>query len=261
VDRRTIAQRLTEIAATSGPSAADRARATLSALFTWALGEGLADANPALAANRQTTGKGRERVLSDGELVEAWRHAGDRPYGTILKLLILTGQRREEIGGLRWSEIDFAANVIRLPATRTKNGKPHDVPLSAPALRLLEAIPRIGPAVFSARGAGFAGYSVPKRVLDQRIAAARQAAGADPMLPWVLHDLRRSVATDMAEIGIAPHIVEAILNHTSGHKRGVAGVYNKAVYAVEKRSALRRWADHGLAALDGGTATVVPMRA
>ena len=260
MDRRTIAQRLTEIATTSGPSAADRARATLSALFTWALGEGLADANPALATNRQTTGKGRERVLSDGELVEVWRHAGDRAYGTILKLLILTGQRREEIGGLRWSEIDFAANVIRLPAARTKNGEPHDVPLSAPALRLLEAIPRIGPAVFSARGAGFAGYSVPKRVLDQRIAAARQAAGADPMLPWVLHDLRR-VATDMAEIGIAPHIVEAILNHTSGHKRGVAGVYNKAVYAVEKRSALLRWADHVLAALEGRTATVVPMRA
>jgi integrase len=261
VDRRVVATRLAEIAATSGPSAADRARATLSALFAWALWEGLTDTNPALATNRRTSGKGRERVLADDELAAVWNAAGSRAglYGVIVKLLILTGQRREEIGGLQWDEIDFAAGMIRLPAARTKNGKPHDVPLSAPAARLLQAIPRIGPALFSAGGASFAGYSIPKRLLDQRIAAARQAAGADPMPPWVLHDLRRSVATHMAELGVAPHIVEALLNHVSGHKRGVAGVYNKAVYAVEKRSALLRWAERVMAVVEGRASNVVQM--
>jgi integrase len=112
-----------------------------------------------------------------------------------------------------------------------------------------------------ARGSGFAGYSVPKRALDRRIADARQAAGVDLMPPWVLHDLRRSAATHMAEIGVQPHLIEAVLNHTSGHKSDVAGVYNRAVYEREKRQALDLWAGHVMAVVEGRANTVVALHA
>jgi integrase len=265
INRRTIAERLSEIATSSGPSAADRARATLSAFFAWALREGLVEANPVVATNRHAPAKGRERVLTDTELAEVWHAAGDGPYGTILKLLILTGQRREEIGAVRWSETDFAARLIRLPSERTKNGRPHDVPLAEPAMRLLQAIPRRisqPDFVFGTSSTGFCGYSISKAALDERIAAVRLAAGTAPMIPWTLHDLRRSVATGMGEsLGVAPHVVEAILNHVSGHKKGVAGVYNRATYEKEKRAALAMWADHLLATVEGCADKIVPLRA
>jgi integrase len=264
ISRRMVAERISQIATDSGPSAADRARVALSSLFAWAMREGLVEANPVIATNKHSSGKGRERVLSEAELVEVWRAAGNDAYSTILKLLILTGQRREEIGALRWSEIDFAAQMIRLPAERVKNGRAHDVPLADPAMRLLQAVPRrIGPRDFVFGAAtGFCNYTVPKRALDQRIAAVRQAAGIAPMAPWVLHDLRRSLATGLGErLGVAPHVVEAILNHIDGHKRGVAGVYNRAVYEKEKRAALCAWADHVLAAVEDRTDKVVPLRA
>jgi integrase len=178
-------------------------------------------------------------------------------------VLILTGQRRNEIGGLRWSEVDFPARLIRLPAERTKNGRANDTPLAEPAVRLLQARPRrIGPKdfVFGVT-TGFGAYSAAKAALNERLAEARRAAGAATMPPWVLHDLRRSVATGMAELGVQPHVIEAVLNHVSGHKAGVAGVYNRAVYDKEKRAALDRWADHVLAAVEGRDTNVVPMRA
>jgi integrase len=258
IDRRTIAARLSELAASSGPAAADRARATLSAFFVWAWREGIVEANPVAATNRHAIPKGRERVLSIGELAEVWRAAGNTAYGAILKLLILTGQRREEIGGLRWPEIDFAAQAIHLPAERVKNGKAHDVPLSEPALQVLRAADR---RLDSGFVFGIRGFSIPKRALDARMAAARQEAGIEPMKPWVLHDLRRSAATHMAEIGVQPHIIEAVLNHTSGHKAGIAGVYNKAVYEREKRAALDMWAEHVMALIEGRANKVVVLQA
>jgi integrase len=253
VDRRTIAKRLSELVTTNGPATADRARAVLSAFFTWAMREGLVEANPVAATNRPCDGKGRERVLSNAELAKIWYAAGDDPYGTIIKLLILTGQRREEIGGLRWSEIDFATRLIRLPAGRVKNGRPHDVPLSDPAITLLRAVPVMAGRdfVFGSGASGFSGFSIPKRALDVRAAIS----------PWVLHDLRRSCATHMAEIGIAPHIVEAVLNHVSGHKAGIAGIYNRAAYEREKRPALDLWAEHVTALVEDRTTNVVPLRA
>jgi integrase len=225
----------------------------LSAFFVWAMKEGLVEANPVFATNRPYDRKGRERVLTEQEIAQVWRAAGDDSYGTIVKLLILTGARREEIGSLRWDEVDFTARVIRLPPERVKNGRPHDIPLSGPALARLHATPQIAgrDPVFGSGANGLGAYSIPKKALDQRIAEARQAAGADPMAPWVLHDLRRSVATHMAEIGIAPHIVEAVLNHVSGHKAGVAGIYNRAAYDKEKRAALTLWADHVTALVEG----------
>jgi integrase len=260
IDRRTVAARLSEIATSSGPSAADRARASLSAFLSWTAKEGLVETNPVAFTNTHRVRKARDRVLSQAELVEVWRAAGDDAYGTIVKLLILTGQRREEIGALPWHEIDFPARLIRLSGERTKNHRPHDVPLSEPAVALLQAMPRIGAFVFGGTAShGFSSFTEGKAKLDQRLAAAHQE---EPMRPWVLHDVRRSVATHMAETGIAqPHVIEAVLNHSSGHKAGVAGVYNRASYDKEKRAALDRWADHVLAAVEGRDNNVVPLRA
>jgi integrase len=260
IDRRTIAARLSEIATDNGPASADRARASLSAFFTWAMKEGLVEANPVLATNTHRTTKSRNRVLSSTELAEVWRASGDDAYGAVVKLLILTGQRRNEIGSLPWTEVDLAASLIRLPDERTKNDKLHEVPLAVPAIELLQAMPRQRTFVFGTSSIGFCDYHTAKTALNQRIAAARQAAGIEPMRPWVLHDLRRSAATGMAEIGVQPHIVEAVLNHKSGHKAGVAGIYNHAIYEKEKRTALAMWADHIMAAVEGWTTNVVPLR-
>jgi integrase len=261
VDRRAVAERLSEIATKRGPASADRARASLSAFFTWAMREGLVDANPVIATNTHRTIKSRDRVLSEGELAEVWRLSGDDAYGTVIKLLILTGQRRNEIGSLKWSEVDLSARMIHLPAARAKNHQPHDVPLSEPAMRLLQALPRQGAFVLGTASNGFCAYSDGKAALDQRITVTRQETGAEPMPAWVIHDLRRSVATHMAEIGVQPHIVEAVLNHASGHKAGVAGTYNKATYERDKRQALDLWGERVMALVEGRGSNVVPLRA
>jgi integrase len=214
-----------------------------------------------LATNTHRTAKSRDRFLSSAELVEVWRASGNGAYGAVVKLLILTGQRRNEIGSLQWSEIDPASRLMRLPDERSKNRLPHDVPLSDPAMGLLQAMPQQSAFVFGTSSIGFCDYATNKTALDRRIAAARQAAGVEPMRPWVVHDLRRTVATHMAEFGVQPHIIEAVLNHKSGHKAGVAGIYNRATYEKEKRQALAWWADHVLAEVESRSANVVPLRA
>jgi integrase len=246
IARTTIAARLREIVKANGPVAADRARSTLSAMFAWAIGEGLAETNPVNGTNRASESKSRERVLSDAELAAIWKAAPDNDYGRIVKLLMLTAQRREEIGGLAWSEIDKARKLIALPPERTKNSRPHDVPLSDHAMALLAGTPpRVGRAlVFGIGKGGYSGWSRSKEALDAAVKVA----------PWTLHDLRRTAATRMADLGVGPHIIEAALNHVSGHKSGVAGIYNRSTYAAEKRAALDLWAGHlrvAIAAAEG----------
>jgi integrase len=236
IARTTIAARLRDIVKASGPVAADRARSTLSAMFAWAIGEGLVEVNPVNGTNKASESKSRERVLSDAELAAISKAAPDNDYGRIVKLLMLTAQRREEIGGLTWSEIDKAEKLIALPSARTKNNRPHDVPLSDAAMAVLDSvIERDGRALVFGRGeGGYSGWSRSKEALD----------GAAKVAPWTLHDLRRTAATRMADLGVSPHIIEAILNHVSGHKSGVAGIYNRSTYAAEKRAALELWASH-----------------
>jgi integrase len=250
IDRRTIAAQLDILVAGHGQGAARNARARLSTFFTWAMGQGLAEANPVIGTNRIAV-KDRDRVLSSAELASIWHAAGDGAYGTILKLLILTGQRREEIGGLRWSEIDFAGRMIRLPPERVKNGQAHDVPLAEQALALLREAPRrlTGDFVFGT-DSGFGNFGAHKRALDARIDEARDA----PMKPWVIHDLRRTCATGMIALGVQPHVVEATINHTGGHRAGVAGIYNRHTYEAEKRVALDRWAAHIMGLVEGAPA-------
>jgi integrase len=237
IDRAVVATRLKVIAKDSGVVASNRARSTLSAMFAWAIGEGLREANPVVGTNKKDEGGSRERVLTDAELVAIWNAAPDSDYGNIIKLLMITAQRREEIGGLMWDEINAEAKLISLPPERTKNSRPHDVPLSGSAMSLIEALPRrAGRAlVFGGGQGGYSGWSRSKEALD---AATGLSEG------WTLHDLRRTAATRMADLGVLPHVIEAILNHVSGHKAGVAGIYNRSTYATEKRAALDLWASH-----------------
>jgi integrase len=261
VDRRAVAGLLAQIEENHGPAAANRCRATLSALFTWSIRQGLVDNNPVGATGKADEGAARERVLTDVELGEVWRTLPDGDdYADIARVLILTGQRREEIGGLRWSEVDLAAATITLPPARTKNKRQHVIPLSAPALAILQARDRRPgrDLVFGGGQGGYSGWSAAKEALDERMKAVR--GKAKPMAPWVLHDVRRTAATRMADLGVLPHVIEAVVNHISGHKAGVAGIYNRSSYEPEKRRALDMLAEHIMAAVEGAERKVVPMR-
>jgi integrase len=264
VTRSDVAAQLGRIAKDNGPFASNRARAALSAFFSWAIGEGLVDATPVLGTNKATEEISRDRVLSGEELAAIWTEAGRGDYGAILRLLILTGQRREEVGGMRWSEIDLDKRVWRIDAERTKNGLTHEVPLSLPALEILRAVEKHdGRAlVFGSRVGPFQGWSNAKSSLDNRAAAKLRGQDAHGALkPWRLHDVRRTVGTGMADLGVQPHVIEAVLNHISGHKAGVAGVYNRATYAAEKRQALNMWAAHVESLGEGRESNVVVLRA
>jgi integrase len=244
VQRANVAARLGEIAKENGRFASNRARASLSAMFSWAMGEGLVDANPTIGTNKATEEVKRDHVITDAELAAIWQACQDDDYGRIVRLLILTAQRREEVAAMTVRELDLAdpkAALWSIPKERTKNGFPHDVPLSATAVEILNTAPKRDgrDLLFGSGEGGFQGWSKAKAALDKRIAAA----GAK-VRPWRLHDLRRTVATRMADLGTLPHVIEAILNHISGHKGGVAGIYNRATYAKEKREALDLWATH-----------------
>jgi integrase len=262
IDRRAIAARLAEIADSSGASAANRVRASLGAYFTWLAREGLIEVNVVANTNRAPESGPRDRVLSDTELRQIWNACTSLgQYGDIVQLLVLTAARRDEIGSLHWAEIDFEGDAIVLPPDRVKNKRQHEIPLSMPAVDILlrqqhrSLADGTSREFIFGRGAGpFSGWSKSKGELDARI--------ADALPDWRIHDLRRTASTRMHDpIGIAPHIVEAVLGHVSGHKAGVAGVYNYAAYQREKRNALDRWAEYVLSIVEDRDPVVVPLRA
>lgn len=209
-----IAMLLADIAERSGPAASNRVRASISAFLSWAAREGLVESNAASFTNRATEVGARTRVLSDQELACIWHASGGDQYGSLVKLLMSTGCRRAEIGALRWSEIDFEAATATLAPARTKNKRRHVVPLSAPALAILQerwaARELERDMVFgSGDDRGFQDWSGSTRDLDQRLVAA-----GTPISNWTLHDFRRSLSTSLHEWGTPPNIVEAILGHT-----------------------------------------------
>ncbi len=268
VTRSDVATQLAKIAVDSGPIAGNRALSALSSALSWAMREGIAVPNPCAELNKPGTERKRKRTLTDVEIKLVWRATTDgRDFSRIVRLLLLTGQRREEVAAMVWSELDLDKAIWTLPEepapnqdARTKNGMPHDIPLSGQALALIGVRPEGSkkPYVFGRlERSSFSGFDDAKKALDVRVARLRAGGRlgrplaeheapeeADALPHWTLHDLRRSAVTGMCEIGIGPHIAEAAVNHISGHKAGVAGVYNKAVYASEKRAALQRWADH-----------------
>lgn len=241
VDRSLVAARLEEIGRKNGPIASNRARAALSALYTFALGMGLAAQNPVVGTIKAGEEVKRDHVLTDPELGAIWRAAKNTDYGRIVRLLLLTGQRRDEVGSMQWSEVDLDAAVWTIPAVRTKNSRAHEVPLPPEAISILSEMPRLlnRDFIFGLGREGFSGWSKSKLELD---GAARITLPS--LRPWRLHDLRRTAATGMANLGVPPHVVEAALNHVSGSRAGVAGIYNRATYRQEKASALKLWATH-----------------
>lgn len=255
ITRRDVAARLLVMAREKGAVTAGNARSALSALFVWALANGLAQANPVVGTARPKTPPARDRTLTDRELGAIWKAAGDDAFGQVLKLLMLLGQRRTEVGGIAWSELDLERGTWTIPAQRTKNHRAHTLPLPSLALHIITGVPRVvdRDTLFGDRAdSGLTGWARPKAALDARL--------GDRVMPWTLHDLRRTLATRLCDLGTAPHVVEQILNHQSGHRAGVVGIYNRSSYANEVRSALALWADHVRTLVEGGERKVVPMR-
>jgi integrase len=239
---------------------ANRVRSTLSSFFSWAISEGLVDHNPVTGTLR-TEEQSRERVLTHDELRIIWNALEDDHFGAIMKLLMLTGQRAAEISGLRRSELQDDA--FTLPPERTKNGKEHTVPLSAPARAIIAAQPirqgtdgKVRDFIFGYADGPFSGWTGSRNLLNARIAKL-----TGQTLPhWTPHDLRRSFVTHASKLGIQPHVIEAIVNHVSGFRAGVAGIYNRNPYDAEKRTALATWADHLLSIVEGRDSNITTLR-
>ena len=253
IDRRAVSRLLSGIAETSGSVTANRTGSSIAAMYAWSIREGACDNNPAAFLNKRAETP-RSRVLTNDEIRKIWAATGGADqHGAIVRLLLLTGARREEVGGLRWSEIDFDKALVTLPPARTKTNREHSIPLSALALDVLVGQPRREGRdyVFGEGPHGYKGFSQPKAALDRR-------TKIEP--GWVVHDLRRTTSTRLHELGVQPHVVESVLGHV-GHKSGVAGVYNKATYASEKRQALALWSEHVTAIVEDRPAKVVSLRA
>jgi integrase len=253
VTRRDVAARVLTVTREHSSVVAARARTTLSAFFAWALGQGLCEINPVVGTNAPENSKPRERVLSDSELATIWRGSGDGDFGKVVRLCILLGARRSEVGGMAWSELknlEGPQPCWELPAARSKNRKAHRLPLMPMVLAIIRAVPHLvgRDQLFGSHAAeGFSAWGKAKQALDARCGVGE----------WTLHDIRRSVATRMADLGVQPHIIEAVLNHVSGHKVGVAGIYNRSSYEREVRNALALWADRVRAIVEGGENKVV----
>jgi integrase len=218
----------------------------LKTLFKWAVGKDLIENDPTVGVLKPLAREiERDRVLSDDEIRTFWA-ASDQlgwPFGTLFKLMLLTAQREREVAGMHWSELDLEKALWTIPAERAKNGRPHDVALSPFASALITELPDLGSLVFSTTGATpVSGFSSAKKRLDQFMVAKTDGARDRAVIEtWRLHDLRRTAATGMARLGIAPHVVDRVLNHSSGTIRGVARVYNRFQYVDERKSALEAW--------------------
>jgi integrase len=248
ISRRDVNQLLDNMVARA-PISANRVLAILRKFCRWAVSRELIEHSPCDGVLARSAETPRDRVLDDRELSLVLRAAGELgfPYDGIVRLLILTGQRRGEVVGLRWSELDFDKRVWSLPPSRTKNKRPHVVPLSDAAIGTLTALPRFeGDFVFpTAEGsAPVSGHSRGKLRLDRAIAKIAAREGSAPLAQFGLHDLRRSWASGAAAIGIDLHVIERALNHTSGSFGGIVSVYQKHKFEDGVRRAMDAWGAH-----------------
>jgi integrase len=235
--KRDVVELISAVVHRGAPGSANKTLKSLKTFFGWCVGQALLDRSPAEGVPLPKKEVARDRVLDDAELAKvliAARTMGG-PYGGIVEFLALTAQRREEVAGLRWEEIDLAQRVWTVPKARTKNAKAHMVHLSTPALAVLKCTDGKGPLVFSLLGTKpFQDFTHAKRRLDQ----------LSGVTGWRLHDLRRTCVSGMARLGIAPHVADKILNHQSGTISGVAAVYQRHDFLAERRAALDAWGAH-----------------
>jgi integrase len=252
ITRADVAARINAIARNTGTVTASRARSALSTMFAWCMGEGLCESNPVIGTNKPADSVPRERVLTDAELAAIWRESGDEDFGKVIKLLILTAARRAEIAGLCRSELDLDKGLWVLPAVRAKNKRALTLPLPPLALAIIESAPEIigRDQLFGTRAeSGFTRWAESKSALEERLVGK--------VKPWRIHDLRRTTATKMADLGVQPHVIESILNHYGGFRAGVSGTYNRSPYEREMRAALVMWADHVRALVEGAERKVL----
>jgi integrase len=236
------------------PAVARLTHATLRKLFRWAVSRGDLERSPLEGVEPPPPVPSRDRVLSDREVGLVWRGSDELgpPFSHFIKLLLLTGQRREEVASMNWDELDRAEATWTIPSARTKNRNPQLVPLSAPALTILDAIasggewPKRGYVLTTTGKTPVSGFTKPKRRLDEMLSAEL----GDGFVPWRLHDLRRTLATGLQRLGVRFEVTEAVLNHVSGSRGSIAGVYQRYNWADEKRAALSGWATHVLTAAD-----------
>jgi integrase len=227
---------------------ANRVLARLRAFFNWAVERGHLSASPVAGMKSPTKERPRDRVLSDDELRWLWRATEivEWPFGPLVKLLLLTAQRRDEVACMEWPDVDFERRNWTQPREKTKNDRAHEVHLSAAAMGALNSIRRIGEGfIFTSNGtAPVSGFSHAKVRLDAAMLKAKREELGDKCeaIPhWILHDLRRTAATGMARLNFPPHVVDKVLNHVSGTIRGVAAIYNRFEYLEERRAALEAW--------------------
>jgi integrase len=267
VTRAHVHDLLDEIIDRGSPIQANRVFSQFRAMCRWAVGRGIIERSPTEGLTAPSPETRRERVLSDDEIrlaMKSFSIAG-WPFGAVGQLLVLTGQRRNEVARMRWDEVDFAGRLWKLPGSRSKNKRDHEVPLSDAALRILDGLPRIRDSgfVFSVRGAApISGFSKFKRQIDRAIVEMmrEEAAGrgADPQQVrppehWTLHDLRRTTAIGLQKLGVRLEVI-AVLNHISGSRAGITGIYQRHTWSQEKRSAVTLWAEHVAAILRGESA-------
>jgi integrase len=245
IARRDVIELLDGILDGGAPISANRTLATLKTFFSWLVDRSVIETSPCARVKPPAAETSRDRVLSNDELRLVWR-ATERlggPYGGFVQMLVLTGQRREEAAAMRRSEIQ--GDVWTLEADRTKSGVAHDVPLTAPALQVVEMMPANGDFVFTFTGdAPLRSYGRAKQKLDAALLAVAESENATPPAHWTFHDLRRTAASGMARLGMPVHVIEAVLAHRGGEVSGVAAVYNRHSYLPEKRRALEAWAGH-----------------
>jgi integrase len=247
IKRRDLIDLIGKIAERGALVHANRIIAHLTGFFNWCVSVDRLETSPATLLKKPTKEKARARFLSDDEIVAVWRGAESMPpqFCNLIKLLLLTGQRLNEVAKMTWAEIGLDASIWTLPGARTKNTLEHLVHLSDPALRILKGLPRIADVdgqvryVLTTTGQSpISGFSKWKLQLDTAMKASE-----NEIPHWSFHDLRRTLTTGMAErLGTPPHIADKVLNHKSGSIQGVALTYNRAAYLAERKEALDAWA-------------------
>ena len=237
INKRDVIELASEIAQRGTPIAANKLLKVVKTFLNWCAGRAVIDSSPAEGVPLPGKGVARDRVLTDDELasvIVAARTMGGA-YGGIVEMLALTGQRREEVAGMVWDEIDLGNRTWMLPGLRTKNARPHIVHLSEPCIELIERARRLGDYVFSLSGVRpFQNFARAKHTLDE----------LSGVTDWRLHDLRRTCVSGMARLGVPPHVADKILNHQGGTISGVAAVYQRHDFLAERKLALERWGQH-----------------
>jgi integrase len=226
------------------PVHANRVLARLRAMFNWAMGKDRIAVSPITGIKAPTKEKSRDRWLDNQEIIWFWRACEQigYPFGPLFQTLLLTGQRLAETAAMEWAEVDLDAKLWVIPREKAKSDRAHEVQLAELVIALLRSLPRLGPYVFTGKsGRGVTGFTYGKDKLDAAMAELSDGVAIEP---FIVHDLRRTAASQMAQLSVGPHVVDRILNHSSGTIRGVAAVYNRFQYQDERRAALAAWASY-----------------